>query len=172
MFKAQMVRKNVELELQALVLLQHQLGIIKGKDKGEKQRHHQHRHHNENDDEIMKMVMKRSKDEYEALMQSKKKNADFEDDASLPIQRAEDLETAKKLVKSDELVNNLKNELDQQDKINHQIVKEELADSTPKTSSRVERPASAASKPKAKPQRVDDDDDDDDVVGSSASRLG
>ena len=54
-----MVRKNVELELQALVLLQYQLGIIRSDRPGDE------------DDEIMAIVMKKSKDEYESLMKSR-----------------------------------------------------------------------------------------------------
>lgn len=112
LFKAQMVRKNVELELQALVLLQYQLGIIRSDREAGKG----------DDDEIMAIVMKKSKDEYEMLMRSRQPNRSVE----LPIQRAQDLETAKKLVKSERLVENLKQELNQQEIINRKILKDEL----------------------------------------------
>ena len=86
MFKSQMIRKNIELELQALVLLQHQLGIIKStKDSltdGSM-----------NEDEIMAIVIKKSKDEYDMLMNSRNKITDNQQN---------DLETAKKIVKKSE----------------------------------------------------------------------
>lgn len=44
----------------------------------------------------------------------------------LPVQKQKDLETAKKLVKSEHLVENLKQELNQQEKINRKIVRDEL----------------------------------------------
>ena len=106
MFKAQMVRKNIELELQALILLQYQLGLVKSTPT------------NTEEDAIMAIVIKKSKDEYDALTaKGGRHNA-----AS-----TSDLETAKKLVKSDRLVESLRNELDQQDYLNRKIVDQELS---------------------------------------------
>lgn len=112
-----MIRKNVELELQALVLLQYQLGIIRSSDGLNSGT-------NTNDDEIMAIVMKKSKDEYDLLMKSR--NAASSSRTELPVRREQDLETAKKLVKSERLVDGLKNELSQQEEINRKIVRDEL----------------------------------------------
>ncbi len=123
-----MIRKNIELELQALVLLQHQLGIIKSTNDSLV-------NSNMNDDEIMAIVIKKSKDEYDMLMNNRNKITD---------NQQADLETAKKIVKkSDKLVETIKNDLDHQDHISKKIVKETLETSN----SNNERPSSA--KPKA-----------------------
>jgi hypothetical protein len=113
-----MIRKNVELELQALVLLQYQLGIL---DKNVNGR--QASSASVTDDEIMALVLKRSKDEYDALMRNNNKS--------------NEIEIAKNLLKSDQLIQNLKTELDQQDYINRKIVKEELNTNKNKTSENV-----------------------------------
>ena len=85
-----MVRKNVELELQALVLLQHQLGLIRSNIRQDERAPVQQNHPGTSEDEIMQMVMKKSKDEYDALMNSKKSsNSSLLD---LPIKKPEDLE--------------------------------------------------------------------------------
>lgn len=60
-----MVRKNVELELQALVLLQYQLGIIPSDRPAA----------TGDDDEIMAIVIKKSKDEYDSLMKSRQQQS-------------------------------------------------------------------------------------------------
>ena len=129
-----MVRKNVELELQALVLLQYQLGIIQS----EKELNAA------NGDEIMAIVMRKSKDEYDSLMRSRQLTSSPQQPAKssggtadIPLKKPQDLETAKKLVKSEKLVENLKQELHEQDKINRIIVQEELTEPV------VKRPASA-----------------------------
>jgi len=160
MFKAQMVRKNVELELQALVLLQHQLGLIRSNSRQGEKAPVQQQHAGATEDEIMEMVMKKSKDEYEALMNSKKSSTSSSS-IELPIKKPEDLETAKKLVKSQELVENLKHELDEQDYINNKLIKEELTNKSSSSSNRpVERPMSAARQQQHKIKNYDDDDDD------------
>ena len=156
-----MVRKNVELELQALVLLQHQLGLIRSNSRQGEKAPVQQQHAGATEDEIMEMVMKKSKDEYEALMNSKKSSTSSSS-IELPIKKPEDLETAKKLVKSQELVENLKHELDEQDYINNKLIKEELTNKSSSSSNRpVERPMSAARQQQQhKIKNYDDDDDD------------
>ena len=155
-----MVRKNVELELQALVLLQHQLGLIRSNSRQGEKAPVQQQHAGATEDEIMEMVMKKSKDEYEALMNSKKSSTSSSS-IELPIKKPEDLETAKKLVKSQELVENLKHELDEQDYINNKLIKEELTNKSSSSSNRpVERPMSAARQQQHKIKNYDDDDDD------------
>lgn len=123
MFKSLMVRKNIELELQALILLQYQLGIIKS-GTGEAK--------NDDDDEIMQLVIKRSADEYDSLMKSRDKGKTYQHDM-----KPQDFETAKKLVKQKELVEVLSDELDQQEYLNRKILKENLKNPTS------DRPASA-----------------------------
>ena len=155
-----MVRKNVELELQALVLLQHQLGLIRSNSRQDEKAPVQQQHAGVTEDEIMQMVMKKSKDEYEALMNSKKSSTSSSS-IELPIKKPEDLETAKKLVKSQELVENLKHELDEQDYINNKLIKEELTNKSSSISNRpVERPMSAARQQQSKIKNYNDDDDD------------
>ena len=138
MFKAQMVRKNVELELQALVLLQHQLGLIKRNSPSTKKQHQE-----DGDDEIMRMVMQKSKDEYEALTAKTNNKASAESTTTMPIKRVEDLETAKKLIKSHELVDNLRQELDQQDKISNKLIRDELKSKNKNDDIERERPQSS-----------------------------
>jgi hypothetical protein len=134
-----MARKNVELELQALVLLQYQLGIIKpGSAAGASD--------SITDDEIMSLVIKKSKDEYEAVMKSKQRAASEPSSATVAIQKSSDLETAKKLIKSDRLIENLQSELDQQAFINKKLVEEELSPKGRLTNAHVERPMSASRK--------------------------
>lgn len=170
-----MIRKNVELELQALVLLQYQLGII--------------RHDGSqsiSDDEIMALVIKKSKDEYDAVMNSKNRSRGA---VEMPIQREQDYETAKKLVKSDRLMENLKTELDQQEYINKKLVQEELSVAKkPLPSQTPDRPVSASRKSHDVSTRLENlsldrdrnnagvnyrrarhDDDDDDIVSSTAA---
>ncbi len=160
LFKTQMVRKNVELELQALVLLQYQLGIIKpgqggGSGGGALSEAI-------TDDEIMSLVIKKSKDEYDAVMSSKQRTAAASSNHSsssnsnnnnsnnssnaTAIQKSSDLETAKKLIKSDRFMENLQSELDQQDFINKKLVEEELSPKGRLTNASVERPMSASRK--------------------------
>ncbi len=123
-----MIRKNIELELQALVLLQHQLGIIKSTSDPLTDG-------NMNDDEIMAIVIKKSKDEYDMLMRSRN---------NISNNQQTDLETAKKIVKkSEKLVETIKNDLEHQDHISKKIVKETLETS----SGNNERPSSAKPKP-------------------------
>lgn len=111
MFKSLMVRKNIELELQALILLQYQLGIIKsGNDSI-----------NSDDDKIMQLVIKKSADEYQSIVKSR--NASQNSRCEM---ESKDYETAKKLVKSNELVEALNDELDQQEYLNRKILKENL----------------------------------------------
>ena len=170
-----MIRKNVELELQALVLLQHQLGLIKSSNHDDKK--------NNEEDEIMALVIKRSKDEYDTIMNNRKKTNEFD----LPIQKAQDLETAKKIIKSD-VMDDLKTELNKNDYLSKKIVEEQLIKKPgdgPTSSSSSFRPMSA------KKNQIDDvssrfsdnlklddrnsirkktyDDDDDDVVSNKAS---
>ena len=132
-----MIRKNVELELQALVLLQYQLGIIKtgqvgGSNTGGS---------DITDDEIMALVIKKSKDEYDAVMNSKQRSRSVENDY-MPMPKSQDMETANKLVKSDRFMENLQTELDQQAYINKQLVLGELNSKLQV----VERPISASKK--------------------------
>jgi hypothetical protein len=143
-----MVRKNVELELQALVLLQYQLGLIKIDNELTNAA--------TNDDEIMSIVIKKSRDEYEALMNSRQSGRSQSTTAAaagpdLPVQKPQDLETAKKLVKSERLAENLKQELNQQDHINRKLVRDELRNNNAQPAAPSshkeafgERPASAA----------------------------
>lgn len=140
------MRKNVELELQALVLLQYQLGLIKPESKEAA-----------NDDEIMAIIMKKSKDEYDLLMNSNRHQRQpaataaaavgGSSNVDLPIKKPKDLETAKQLVKSEELVENLKQELDQQEYLNRKIVQDELKNKhntgAGASTARLDRPMSA-----------------------------
>jgi hypothetical protein len=153
-----MVRKNVELELQALVLLQYQLGIIKP---GSHASGGSVSTDNMADDEIMSLVIKKSKDEYDAMLNTKQRGATGTAPSSKPsgggsggasaappepIQKSSDMETAKKLSKSDRFMENLQNELDQQDYINKKLVEEELSPKGRLTNTNVERPMSASRK--------------------------
>lgn len=174
LFKSQMVRKNVELELQALVLLQCQLGLIKTGDNSQ-----------ENDDQIMALVIKKSKDEYDSLMNTKQKSPN--PTPNLPVQKPQDIETAKKIAnKSDRIVESLKNELDQQDLLNKKIIEEQLTKSPVSNSSSInlrDRPLSAKrtnlnddskrtfnlEKLNLEDRRKRDEDDDDIVAGARGS---
>ena len=159
MFKAQMIRKNIELELQALILLQHQLGLVKPTEGLN------------DDDEIMQIVIRKSKDEYDSLLSSRQRGNQATVD--MPIKKPQDLEIATKLVKSEKIVENLKSELDQQDYLNKKIIEEEL-ESKP-----IERPKSSRKsvneaakgmermnleEPRPKSRQIRRNDDDDDVV--------
>ena len=79
MFKSHMIKKNIELELQALILLQAQLGLVKSLsgDKNDRE-----------EDEIMSIVIRKSKDEYDALINNRQRT----NNPNMPIQRAQDLE--------------------------------------------------------------------------------
>lgn len=111
MFKSLMVRKNIELELQALILLQYQLGIIKSGNSAI----------NSDDDNIMQLVIKKSADEYDSLIKSRNTAQSSKNEM-----KSQDYETAKKLAKSNELVEVLNDELDQQEYLNRKILKENL----------------------------------------------
>jgi len=114
-FKSQMIKKNIELELQALILLQAQLGLVKsmtGTVDGD-QKH---------DDEIMNIVIRKSKDEYDALLNGHLRTSNTSNQTA--IQRPQDLEIAKRILKSEEITENLKNELEQQDYLNRKIIKD------------------------------------------------
>jgi hypothetical protein len=120
MFKSQMIKKNVELELQALILLQYQLGLLQSSasivDK---------------EDEIMAIVMRKSKDEYEAMMSNKKKfdnqyNNQQPQQVRLPAQRDQDMETAKRLARAESLMMSLKSEIDQQEVAHAKLIEEQL----------------------------------------------
>ncbi|RNA16661.1 cilia- and flagella-associated 36 isoform X1, partial [Brachionus plicatilis] len=111
MFKSLMVRKNIELELQALILLQYQLGIIKS-GSGEAK---------SDEDKIMELVIKKSADEYDSKVNSRNKTKNYQHEM-----QPEDYDIAKKLVKSNELVEVLNDELDHQEHLNRKILKENL----------------------------------------------
>ena len=152
MFKSQMIRKNIELELQALVLLQHQLGIIKSTNDSLTDG-------SMNEDEIMAIVIKKSKDEYDMLMNSRNKITDNQQN---------DLETAKKIVKkSEKLVETIKNDLEHQDHISKKIVKETL-----ETSSNNDRPSSAKPKPNSFSQQFEKIslNDDEKIYGNNVNK--
>ena len=106
-----MVKKNIELELQALILLQAQLGLVKTIGSDNKL---------EQDDEIMSIVIRKSKDEYDALLNSRQRTAS----SNMPIQKQQDLEIAKKIVKSEQITENLKSEYENQDYLNRKLVKD------------------------------------------------
>lgn len=158
LFKAQMIRKNVELELQALVLLQYQLGIIRS-DKNTAPHHgntnttNNNNNNNSNDDEIMAIVIKKSKDEYDSLMKSRQQSKSSSSAANydLPVRKPQDLEIAKKLVNSN-LKDDLRQELNQQENINRKLVEDELHSSDDVVTKKIastnaynnERPMSAA----------------------------
>ena len=72
-----MVKKNIELELQALILLQAQLGLVKTIGSDNKL---------EQDDEIMSIVIRKSKDEYDALLNSRQRTAS----SNMPIQKQQE----------------------------------------------------------------------------------
>ena len=117
MFKSHMIKKNIELELQALILLQAQLGLVKSLsgDKNDRE-----------EDEIMSIVIRKSKDEYDALINNRQRT----NNPNMPIQRAQDLEMAKKIIKSEEISENLKNEFEQQDYLNRKITKDAVLNGT------------------------------------------
>ena len=94
----------------------------------------------------MAIVIRKSKDEYDAILGNKS--------ASMPSNRrsaspeiklkSSELETAKKIVKADEIVEHLKNEFDQQDYMNKKLVKHELVhEAASGVSITSERPISA-----------------------------
>ena len=112
-----MVKKNIELELQALILLQAQLGLVKTIGSDNKL---------EQDDEIMSIVIRKSKDEYDALLNSRQRTAS----SNMPIQKQQDLEIAKKIVKSEQITENLKSEYENQDYLNRKLVKDAVLNGT------------------------------------------
>lgn len=176
MFKSQMIKKNIELELQALILLQAQLGLMKSSNNIV-----------DKEDEIMTIVIRKSKDEYDALVNSKQ---------DMPIKKPQDLEIAKKLVKSEEITENLKSELEQQDYLSRKLVKDAVLNGTKSEETNIKstnRPVSARKtkdldeatynlenmrlNEKQSPKRSvsnlklrrQDNDDDDDIQASSSN---
>lgn len=133
-----MVKKNIELELQALILLQAQLGLMKTLN-GDVDK----------EDEIMTIVIRKSKDEYDALINNKQRTPSNESTRTdMPIKKPQDLEIAKKLVKSEKITENLKSELKQQDSLSRQIAKDAVLNGTKSDESdlKIERPVSARKK--------------------------
>ena len=148
-----MIKKNIELELQALILLQAQLGLVKsmtGTVDGDQS----------NDDEIMNIVIRKSKDEYDALLNGRQRS--FNPSSQTAIQRPQDLEIAKRILKSEEITENLKNELVQQDYLNRKIIKDavngtaQLSDNEPNRNHQQFRPNSARKTTNKSNEDIDD----------------
>ncbi len=120
-FRSQMVKKNVELELQALILLQFQLGVNRrGKEVKVAE-----------EDEIMAMVIMRSKDEYEERAR---------------LGKAEQ-ETAQRISEeSEEIEKSLQYEIDQQAYLARRAVKKEMKN---EAGIATDRPVSAARRPES-----------------------
>lgn len=137
-FKSQMIKKNVELELQALLLLQFQLGMAQ-KDM---------RAFNDGD-EIMAIVIQKSRDEYERGSRATSSEASSQPAA---INKSE-MEMAKKIVcDSDHIERSLQYEIDQQAYLNRKMIKHEIKQpglETTGSSSEQARPASAAKRPES-----------------------
>jgi hypothetical protein len=98
----------------------------------------------------MAIIIRKSKDEYDQLLLSRQHQPDSAK-ASIATANVEikssDIETAKKIVKSEEIVENLKQELDQQEYLNKKLVKQELVQAANSSlTSTPERPISAASR--------------------------
>ncbi len=119
-----MVKKNVELELQALILLQFQLGLKNRRGEAKVTE----------DDEIMAMVIMRSKDEYEEKARKGK------------TEQAE-LETALKISQESEVIErSLQYEIDQQAYLSRRAVKKEMKNEG-EIETTVDRPVSALKRP-------------------------
>jgi len=99
LFKSQMCRKNIELELQAILLLQLQLGVMASL--------------YNNDDEIMRIIIQKSKNESEKAKPNISKH---------------EMEIAKDIAQSKDTVKSLNKELKAQDKLTKQIVEMSLND--------------------------------------------
>jgi hypothetical protein len=116
-----MVRRNVEIELQSLLLLQHKLGLI-DTTAGLKM---------ETDDEkIMSIIINKSKEEYDAIYKATKGGIEANRGHvhSSMTSREDDNEVAYTIAKkSSIIIDNLKNELDQNDFEKRQMMKSELA---------------------------------------------
>jgi len=119
LFKSLMIRKNVELELQALVLLQCQLGLFTDMI--------------ENEDHILSIVIQRSKDEYERR--------------SILVTN-EDFKIARDIADSKEATKALQKDFEQQDDINKRLLEMKLNSGNNDKKIELSRPASSKPKQK------------------------